>query len=244
MCKSLNASSTKTTNGNFQQEHNCITGYYFEKQLFRFLQLLLQSPFPLDSGEKRKIFLRLNHLQKYCNVFLWQLSILQQYQVQQDRSVCTKCCNCSNLKQIISPFLTKYKVLASSVTNAFFSKILCQIMSLLCKVSQADVHKTTCFLEMQEDIVIIICICLYITYLYKLCYISKLVGVHETTCFGDATGCCDHRSFTVRACFHYFIFVITFFRVQQDVELYTVKICFTSLIILFYYHLKCISSLR
>ena len=93
--------------------------------------------------------------------FLWQLSILQQYQVQQDRSVCTKCCNCSNLKQIISPFLTKYKVLASSAMNAFFSKILCQIMSLLNYVAQADVH--------------------------------------QTTCFGDATGCCDHRSYTVRA---------------------------------------------
>ena len=49
--------------------------------------------------------------------------------------------------------------------------------------------------------------------------------LHETTCFGDATGSCDHRSFTVRACFHYFIFVITF-RVHQDLESYTVKICF------------------
>ena len=127
--------------------------------------------------------------------------------MQQDRSVCAKCCNCSNLKQIISPFLTKHKVLASSAMNAFFSQILCQIMSLLSYVAQAD-------------------------------------KLHETTCFGDATGCCDHRSFTVRACFHYFIFVITF-RVHQDIESYTVKICFfTSLVILFNYHLKCISSLR
>ena len=58
-----------------------------------------------------------------------------------------------------------------------------------------------------------------------LSYVAQ-ADVHDTTCFRDATGCCDHRSFTVRLCFHYFIFVIIFFRVQQDVELYTVKICF------------------
>ena len=152
--------------------------------------------------QKKKDILATEAFMKLLQCFLWQLSILYQYQVQQDRSVCAKCCNCSNWKQIISPFLTKYKVLASSVMNAFFSS----------------------------------------KFYVKSCHYQGML--HETTCFGDATGSCDHRSFTVRACLHYFIFVITF-RVHQDIESYTVKICFfTSLVILFNYHLKCISSLR